>query len=243
MPDPGASVESVSTVFAYFNPTKSPYYTVALAACIGLFWACDVPTVVANDGLWAWLAVPGFLVAALTLVLSVDSRNTLTREEHADQLRFSRSTCISVAVVALCFGGMQIGKNMVPPADPNQKIACRVLQGTQSHDFVINVIICCAQIVLFLLYSWALNKEDVPPVLADRNYVQITLLTSAFLGDTSANLAYATDWTDQGCFHHQTTAYTLGALWICCVLFWITKLIKLRIIQFQRPVPAAPITG
>jgi hypothetical protein len=131
---------------------------------------------------------------------------------------------------------MQIGKNMEPP----EKIACQVPQGTQWRDFVINEVICSTQIVLFLLYSWALNKEDLPAVLADRNYVQITLLTSAFLGDTSANLAYATDSTDQGCFHHQKTAYALGVLWICCVLFWITKLIKLRIIKFQRPVPIPP---
>jgi hypothetical protein len=102
--DPGASVESVSTVFTYFNPTKSPYYTIGLAACVGLFWACDV----ADYQLWRWLFLPGFLVATLTLALSIDSRNTLTREEHADQLRFARSTCISVAVIALSFGGRAI---------------------------------------------------------------------------------------------------------------------------------------
>jgi len=237
------SVESVSTVFAYFNPTKSPYYTIGLAACIGMFYACDVPSGLASanglttESMWRWLAVPGFLVAALTIILSIDSRNTLTKEEHADQLRFARSTCISVAVVALCFGGRAIGINMAPAG---QKLVCELIPGTQGRNFMINVLICCTQIILFLLYSWALNKEDVPDVLADRNYVQITLLTSAFLGDTSANLAFASDGTDQGCLHHQTTAYAIGALWICCVVFWITKLIKLRIIQFQRPVPPSP---
>jgi hypothetical protein len=241
MPDAGASVESISTVFAYFNPTKSPYYTIGLASCVGLFYACDVPTTVANDTLWRWLALPGFIVLALSLALSLDSRNTLTNEEHADQLRFARSACISVAVLSLAFAGRAIGISMAPST--NQNAPCKVLASTQWHDFMFNVLICCIQVTLFLFYSWALNKEDLPPVLADRNYVQITLLTSAFLGDTSANLAYAADPTDQGCFHHQSTAYALGGLWVCCILFWLIKLVRLRVIQFTRPKPLAPTTG
>jgi hypothetical protein len=126
---------------------------------------------------------------------------------------------------------------MPPPNQANQAAPCQVTLLTQQRDFNINAWVCCTQILLFLLYSWALNKEDLPAVLADRNYVQITLLTSAFLGDTSANLAYAADRSDQGCHHHQVTAYAVGALWVSCALFWIYKLIKLRIIQFHRPKP------
>jgi len=206
------SIESASTVFTYFNPTRSPYYTVGLATCVALFFACDVE----NNRLWLSLAVPAYLVAALTLFLSVDSGNNLTKEEHEDQLRFARSTSISVAVLALSFAG----KDIAAPKEPNML------------NFNINLTICCVQIFLFLLFNWALNRKDLP--VADRNYVQITLLTSAFLADTSWNLAQATDESGVSAVHHQTTAYGLGALWVCCVLFWVATLVKLQVIQVQR---------
>lgn len=104
----------ISTVFTYFNPTRSPYYTIGLATCISLFFACDV------DKLGPWLAlfVPALLVAALTLALSMDAGNNLTPEEHVDQLRFARSACISVAV-SLC----ALGEELSPARMPNPLIS------------------------------------------------------------------------------------------------------------------------
>lgn len=225
------ALESASTVFTYFNPTRSPYYTIGLAACVGLYYACDV-----RASLWLWLCVPAYLVAALTLFLSIDGGNNLTKAEHEDQLRFARSTCISVAVLALAFAGKQIAG----PAGSDQP-----LSPNEMLDFKINIVICCVQIVLFLVYNWGLNRQDLP--IADRNYVQITLLTSAFLADTSLNMAMAGNGTGVENAHHQKIAYALGALWILCVVFWITKLVKLRIIQIQRLEPvtqdARPAAG
>ena len=211
--------ESVTSVFSYFNPTRSPYYTSGLAACIALYFACDVER---ND-LWLWVAIPAFMVAALTLLLSIDSGNNLTREEHAEQLRFARSTSISSAVLVLSFAGTVIARSVGDPKVPHAMF-----------NFKVNVVICCIQIALFVLYNWALNRQDISG--ADRNYVQITLLTSAFLVDTCCNLAQL---TDSGSAHHQLTAYGLGFLWICCVIFWVVKLIGMRIIQIQRPEPVA----
>lgn len=227
------SFGSISTVFTYFNPTKSQYYTVAVAACIALAYSCDVT----NEQQWLWLAVPSFVVAALTLWLSMDGQNTLTREEHSDQLRFARSTCISIAVLALAVGGEMISSNIPAGTGP-----CRLSGGSPSCgvellDFWGNVAICCIQICLFLIYSWALNKQDLPPVLADRNYVQITLLTSAFLLDTSTNLVLATSSTDKGYLHHEKVAIAVGSLWLCCLLFWLVKLAKLHLVQLSRPMP------
>jgi hypothetical protein len=45
-------------------------------------------------------------------------------------------------------------------------------------------------------YSWALNKRNL--LGADHNCVQLTLLKSAFLGDTSYNLSQATNPNDTG---------------------------------------------
>jgi hypothetical protein len=212
-------LESVSTVFTYFNPTRSPYYTIGLAACAGIFYSCDVT----RSSLWPWLFFPSYLVAALTLFLSIDSRNYLTKTEHEDQLRFARSTCISVAVLALAFAGREIA---------GTEDAKQPLSPVEMLNFKINIVICCVQILLFLVYNWGLNKQDLQT--ADQNYVQITLLTSAFLADTSLNMAFAGDGTGIVNRHHQLSAYALGALWGLCVLFWIIKLAKLRIIQIQR---------
>src|SRR5262249_13884294 len=134
---------TISTAFTYFNPSKSPYYTIGLAACFAITYVSDV----SNMGPWLCLAVPLFLVAALTLALSLDSGNSLSAGEQAEQLRFSRSTCISVAVLALALAGRDL-------ADPKSL-----------PSFTINVILCCFQITLFLVYHWALNKQDV--TLAD----------------------------------------------------------------------------
>ena len=71
------ALESASTVFTYFNPTRSPYYTIGLAACVGIYYSCDVT----RGSLWLWLCVPAYLVAALTLVLSIDSGNNLTKAD------------------------------------------------------------------------------------------------------------------------------------------------------------------
>jgi hypothetical protein len=208
MPGP-ISPESVSTILNYFSPTKSPYYTVGLAACVALALACDVT----SHGQWLSLSIPAFLVAVLTFVLSLDSENTLTREEHAEQLRFARSTCISVSVIALGWGGEFIATS----------------GGAVSVIFPLNVSMCCFQISLFLLYSWALNKRDL--LGSDHNYVQLTLLTSAFLGDTSYNLSQATNPKDTGNLHHLWTAYALGLLWVGCIIFWIWKLATLGIVR------------
>ena len=214
------SIEQITTVFTYFNPTRSPYYTIALASCVGLFFACDVK----DDGSWLWLAVPAYLVAMVTLGLSIDSRNNLSPEEHSEQLRFSRSTSISVAVLALTLAG--------------RAIATSGEAGGNALNFRINLVICCLQLILFLLYSWALNKQE--PSGAERNYVQITLVTSAFLGDTCWNLAQAADHGDPGYRHHQLTAYGLGLLWFTCFLFWVVKLKEIVIIQRVGVNPALP---
>jgi uncharacterized membrane protein len=216
MPDPTATIESANTIFTYFSPAKSPYYSIGLASCVGLFYACDIPV----RGMWLWVSVPVFLVTFLTLLLSIDSKNNLTEAEHAEQLRFSRSTCISVAVLALSFGGKDIASK----------------GASQMFNFTVTVSICCIQIAIFLIFNWALNKRDLPTV--DRNYVQITLLTSAFLGDTCVNLAYATHAgdADSGVTkYHQDTAYALGTLWAFCIVFWIVTLVRLRVITIQRP--------
>jgi hypothetical protein len=206
-------VSSVNSVFTYFNPSKSPYYTIGIASCVGLWWACDIE----DQNYWLWISIPALVVAALTLALSFDTGNNLSKEEHTDQLRFARSTCISAAVVVLSFAGKAIATG----------------QPVRVFVFDINESICCFQILLFLVYSWALNKYDL--LGAERNYVQITLLTSAFLIDTSLNLSQATDPKDVGSKHHLVAAFELGALWIICMIVWLIKLFKLGI--FRRPDP------
>ena len=227
MPDPAAVVESANSLFAHFSPAKSPYYTIGLASCIALFYSCDV----GDRGKWLWVATPIFLVSLLTLLLSIASKNDLSESEHAEQLRFARSTCISVAVLSLAFGARDIWQALTthvagpPPSSvPNP---------SYPYNFTITIWICCIQIAVFLVLCYGLNRQDLGKT--DRNYVQIALLTSAFLGDTCLNLAYATHSdSDSGAAQfHQYTAYTLGGLWLFCVVFWFVMLIKLQIIVIR----------
>src|SRR5579859_2988263 len=135
---------AATSLFNYFSPTRSPYYTIVLAACAGMFYACDIT----NRTLWLAIFIPVFAVAALSLYLSIDSANTLNKQEHEEQLRFSRSTCISVAVIALAFAGRSIA---LDEAGNNHIL-----------NFKLNASICCIQIGIFLVYNWALNKTGLP---------------------------------------------------------------------------------
>ena len=209
MGDAEPVIEATSTVFTYFSPTKSPYYVVGLASCAALFISCDV----ADYNRWLWLAVPAFVVAALTFALSSDSGNFLTKAQHEEQLRFARSTCISFAVIFLAFDGEQI-------ATQTQKVGL---------FFVLNEFVCLIQISMFLLLSWALNRFDA--LGAKRNYVQITLLTSAFLVDTSVNLNYAATEPRPTGTHHEMTAFAVGSLWLWAMIFWACKFRNLHIVR------------
>ena len=208
-----------STLLNYFSPTRSPYYTVAVAACFSLAWVCDTK----QSAQWLCLAIPAFAVAATALWLSYDARNVLSETDHAEQLRFARSTSISAAVVSLAIAGESIA------------------QGAGRY-FYWTFATCLLQIVLFVAFCWALNKEGILPG-AEHNYVQITLLTSAFLVDTCVNFALASTETNlESARHHLWTAGGLGILWVLCAVFWLVKLS--RIIYIQRPVGAqAPAVG
>lgn len=135
-----------------------------------------------------------------------------TETEHEEQLRLARSTCISVAVLALGWAGEYIAT-----------------AGGSLFIFALNTFMCCLQVGLLLLYSCALNRRHL--VGADQYYVQPTLLTSAFLGDTSYNLLHDTNLKDVAQLHHEWTAYALGLLWGGCIIFWIWKLAELGIVR------------
>jgi len=212
---------AAGSLFEYFSPTKSPYYTIGIAASFALAYVSDVE----GMGFWLTLAIPAYLVAALTFILSLKSINTLTPEEHAGQLRFARSTCISTAVLSLAYFG--------------EKIAHPINRSV----FIVNAVFCCAQIALFLTYNWAYNKQRLAE--ADRNYVQITLLTSAFLVDTSYNLSEYTKPHDPESFHHACAAAAMGLLWLCAAVFWVRKFVRLIHLEIRLPAagPPDPLRG
>lgn len=203
-----------SSLLNYFSPTRSPYYTVAVASCVALAWVCDVTSL----SQWLVLAVPAFIVAGMTLWLSLDAKNTLTASEHAEQLRFARSTSISFAVLSLAFAG--------------KYIAMQDSGGTHLSYFYWAFGLCSVQIVVFLVFCWALNREGILPG-SHRNYVQLTLLTSAFLVDSVTNLALASTESSESSQHHLWTTKGLAVLWGLCVLFWLLQL--KGVIKFVRP--------
>jgi len=214
-PVPGEFVAPVASasgsLLNYFSPTRSPYYTVALAACFALAWVCDVE----QHDLWLILFIPAFVVAVMTLWLSFDAKNVLSEAEHAEQLRFARSTSISSAVLSLAFAGAHIA-----------------WKGQEQSFFYWTFALCSVQIVIFVVFSWALNQEGSLPG-SNRNYVQLTLLTSAFLVDTATNLALASGEKGEAATHHVWTARALGMLWLLCVAFWVMTLRK--VISIYRP--------
>lgn len=93
----GAAI--AATVFSYFSPTKSPFYSIITFSAVALGLAAEVPI----DFLKIY--VPVTVVTLISTPLSFNSKPDFTAEEYNNQIKFSRSLGISVAVICLvCHG-------------------------------------------------------------------------------------------------------------------------------------------
>ena len=209
-----AAFTYAQTVLRYFNPSRSPFYAIIAIGTISLDYA--------YDGLEGtrWHIVAGIIMAVLGIAtwISLTDRATMSKEEYVDQLYFSRSICVSAALMALTYFSV----------------------GYQDElRFNVVLVMSIVQTLTFLLYIWA--RKDSPQELTDTNYVQLALITTTFfLGAMNLLQTPASGVEDQGIEWKQTLSENfpslyLSILWLTCIRVWWQLIRKLVIILERRP--------
>ena len=194
MPMTGASIgtalAALAPFFEFFRPTRSPYLLVVLFSVVGLltlnvlFDSDMVRDAWTFREYWYSLAAPVFIVIVLlTLFVFLHREKEGDSEDErqlADQhLKFSRSICISTAVICLVAGCWYTLKQGV------------------SIAFTVQYIACMCQIIVFTIYAAARLRRREP--VGQLNHFQVALVTSLYLLAASACLAFAASKQGESC--------------------------------------------
>ena len=129
------------------------------------------------------------LVTLLTMFIFLHKERVEKSEEErelSDQhLKFSRSICISAAILCLVVGGWYTARNTVETV------------------FIIHYIACMCQIVIFTIYAAARLRRQEPAGLL--NHFQVAMVTSVYLIAATACLSFAAEKQYVDCGDSYTT--------------------------------------
>lgn len=204
-----------SVAFRYFSPSTSPFYLVAASGSIALILTCNEDLRLPQ---WYYVVAPIFLILLLVVMLAFKSRSPFETEETDRQLRFARSFGVSSALLCLVSAALSVDK------DELQKY------------FWLSYGVTLIQALVFVVYTWARSRTKES---GDFNYVQLALMTSAFLitgtvcicrlgnllgplepGGVDANVGEL--W-----YRYQIILGCAYTLWGLCLGFWVNHLRKL----------------
>ena len=160
---PPGTISYAETIWKYFSPSKSPFYAVIVVAIYSLCWSHRLLLEGGQGGIsaeqfYAFL-VPIAVILAIALLISFRNVYELPKGEHDEQILFTRSFCISVALVCMVWNGhtFQFG----------------------SVQAKISYWSCILQVVVFLVYTCLRLKREQAP--SHSNLIQLGLITGAFM--------------------------------------------------------------
>jgi hypothetical protein len=241
-----AAVSYASSVFAYFSPTRSPHYATTVAAVIALCL-----TFALDRGAWLALYVPMTILLLSLLGFTIWSpKYWFSRSEYNDQLKFSRSLAVTSSIACATF--LILSKHTLLGNGSGGGTICS--SANCSFVSIANLIIyliCLAQIVLFLMYEFVFGRFDervrlaeqpsedggkgTVGHLAERNYVQLSLVMSTYLAGMTTIVDYA---KENSAFLDLLLALFV-VLWLICgstVLMFV-----LANFNLQRPRDVEPL--
>lgn len=198
-----------ATVLRYFNPTRSPFYPIVAFGSTAVVLSCSG----IEHRLWYFVVIPIFLAVTIALGFAFNSRPTLSADEHHEQLIFARSLSISTALVAFAL----------------------TARGTDRYplQFWLTCAACVTQVLVFLTYILARSRSRDP---LNRNFVQLALITTILLITFCRSLyLYSIHKGGEGegdvtnPEQYLYAAYGMGVLWLFCIAFWITYLIRIMV--------------
>jgi len=94
-----AALTYAETVLRYFSPSRSPFYAIIAAGTISLEFAYRE----LEGSRWYIVASIIMIVLGIGSWFSLTDKAKMTKEEYIDQLFFSRSICVSSAVIAVTY--------------------------------------------------------------------------------------------------------------------------------------------
>lgn len=197
---------SLLPFFDYFRPARSPYLIVVLVGIIGLISASYLfqkQIDVDRGSYWYFAAIPSLSVLVLLTLftfLHAPEQGQEVEEDFDSQLRFSRSICISSALICLVIGSIEFAHQ------------------TNDTIFYLLVFSCVWQIVVFVLYAAARLKRSEPST--SLNHFQISLITASYLFAITASLVLMNP--EKGYFTYlRNKEFVLNFLGVTSFLFWI----------------------
>ena len=240
----GSALAALAPFVEYLRPARSPYLLVVIFGIIGLVSSAAL----FHERYWDrteyyFLFIPLAIVLILLTVFSfvhkVQSGANLSDEDVDEQLKFSRSICISSAILCLVFGCWRISATL------------------PDWVFYFHYFVCTVQIAAFIVYSAArLRYEELVTSL---NHFQIALVTSAYLVAATVciglvELAWGFEENQKDVFYvfrswdtedgikesqylnlFSLTALFFYGLWLWCQIYWIKRLAKIVKITVNPP--------
>ena len=241
----GSALASLAPFFEFFRPTRSPYLLVVLFSVAGLLASNSLfDDTLSLWNFWYALAIPIVIVIVLlTVFVFLHSSSAEPQEEQdiADQhLKFSRSICISTAVLCLVLG-------------------CWYAAKADSAIFPLHYIVCICQVIVFTIYAAARLKRQEPP--GSLNHFQVALVTSIYLVAMTVCLYFITDVKNGKCdketdlsifqtcvpnedckcsalkapYFYTLTYFLFLLLWMWCQYYWIRRLVGMIRISIKEP--------
>jgi hypothetical protein len=210
MADPIAgTLGYLPTILKYLNPARSPFYTVMVVAT---FLICYCHRLLVGEGehispsQFFALAAPIVAVLALGLYVSFKADYELSPEEHKEQIRFTRSFCISVGLICIVWVGHSFPLGTV--------------EGGMAYFS------CLAQLLVFLVYTVLRFKTEEPPTRS--NLIQLGLITGAFMVGFAYCLQVKREHPPAVYFLQLPPAFwILYVAWLICIYRWIKHFISI----------------
>ncbi len=187
-----------TTVFAYFSPTKSPYYAV-----IAFGTGALVSTRQVVDVNWAITFWPVVFVLAASTILSFLSRPAFTSTEYNNQLKFARSFGMSSAVLCVVWVSITVEPYEIE-AQPENMV--------NAWYYWVVYAMALGQMIIFLAYIFIFHNYDARQ--KGKNFIQLSLVISTLLIGAS----YAASTFEESRAHDYAGLIALAALWAMCAV-------------------------
>jgi hypothetical protein len=205
------AVGYLPTVLKYLNPVRSPFYTVMVVATF-LICYCHRHLIGEDATLtphqFFAFSAPIVAVMGLGLYVSLKPRaeDELKPKEHKEQIRFTRSFCISVGLICIVWVG--------------QNFQLLTVEGGVSYYS------CLTQIIVFTVYTILRLGKDEPPTRS--NLIQLGLITGAFMLGFSYCLQLKPVVPQPIYLLNLPAAFwILYVAWLICIYKWIKHFVSI----------------
>lgn len=208
------AVKLATTIFSYFSPTKSPFYSVIVFGTTSLILTKEI------EDNWVIIFSPIAILLIYATILSLKDKPDFQPQEYNDQIKFSRTFGISAAVLCFVYTGREI-----PPIETETNTE------TINHwYFWLAYFSSLSQMAIFMFYTHVYANLKAKP--NNKNFIQLALITSNYLiGATYITVQY----NESQPVEILSIMAVLYFLWFVMIVVWLNHLRKT--INFKILVP------